>query len=230
MKVLCLAGLLVMIVPIAQAAADLDSALDRQDRVELQKFATEFAAAADRSPKDADAQYRAALAASYLSEVAIELRDKVQSQQSAETGIRFAERAVALQPNVSEYHRLLGTLYGQTIVGGNVLSGLSRGKRSKDEIDKAVELDPKSSRNWVARAVGNYYLPAALGGGPDKAIEDAHKAVELDPKSSEAYLWLGLSLRKLHRNAEARQAFQKALDLNPRRVWVKEQLDKTPAS
>ena len=43
-------------------------------------------------------------------------------------------------------------------------------------------------------------------------------------------LWLGLSLRKAHRNADARQAFQKSMELNPRRIWAKEQLEKTPAS
>ena len=31
------------------------------------------------------------------------------------------------------------------------------------------------------------------------------------------------------KNAEARQAFQKGLELDPNRVWIKQQLDKTPA-
>ena len=41
-------------------------------------------------------------------------------------------------------------------------------------------------------------------------------------------MWLGLGLRKENKDAEARQAFQKSLELNPRRVWAKQQLDKTP--
>jgi Flp pilus assembly protein TadD len=40
---------------------------------------------------------------------------------------------------------------------------------------------------------------------------------------------LGLSLRKENRDAEARQAFTKSLELNPNRVWAKQQLEKTPA-
>jgi hypothetical protein len=35
-------------------------------------------------------------------------------------------------------------------------------------------------------------------------------------------------LRKLNRNAEARQAIQKSLELNPQRVWARQQLEKTP--
>ena len=92
-----------------------------------------------------------------------------------------------------------------------------------------MERAPKSSAVWVAHGVGNYYLPAQLGGGAAQASADFRKAIELDPKNAEAYLWLGVSLRKENKDAEARQALTKALELNPNRVWVKQQLDKTPS-
>ncbi len=212
------------------AAGPLDSARDRQDRPALAKLVAEASAAADKAPKDPDAQYRLALAASYQAEVALEVRDRAAAQRAAETGIRAAEKAIALKPAVAEYYRVLGTLCGQVIPAGGVMAGLNYGPRAKEAISKALELDPKAAPNWLARGVGNYYLPPALGGGPDVAIKDIRKALDLDPKSADAYLWLGLSLRKARRNAEARQAFQKSLELNPGRVWAKEQLEKTPAS
>src|SRR5439155_17547325 len=58
------------------AATDLESARDRQDRPALEKLAAESAAAEQKSTNDAAAHYRAALAYSYLAEVAQELRDK----------------------------------------------------------------------------------------------------------------------------------------------------------
>jgi tetratricopeptide (TPR) repeat protein len=210
------------------ASGEWESARDRQDRPALEKYAIEAAAAAEKSPKDADMQYRAAVAASYAAEVALEVRDKEKAQKSAEAGIKAVERAMALKPGTAEYYRMLGTLCGQAAAGGSMMTILSYGKRAKEAINKALELDPSSARNWLARAVGNYYLPPALGGGPDVAIADIKKALELDPKSADAYLWLGLSLHKAHRNAEARQAFQKSLELNPHRVWAKQQLEKTP--
>jgi tetratricopeptide (TPR) repeat protein len=219
-----------LILALPLAGADLDMARDRQDRAALDKLAAEASAEAEKAPGNPEAQYRAALAASFVAEVALEVRDKDKAQKTADAGIKAAERAVALKPAVAEYHRVLGTLCGQAIAGGNVLTGLSYGKRAKEAINKALELDPNAARNWLARAVGNYYLPPALGGGPDAAIADIKKSLELDPKSADAYLWLGLSLRKAHRNADARQAFQKSMELNPRRIWAKEQLDKTPAS
>jgi Tfp pilus assembly protein PilF len=61
------------------------------------------------------------------------------------------------------------------------------------------------------------------------AAKNFNEAITLDPKSADAYLWLGLTLRKLHKNPEARQAFAKSMELNPNRIWAKDQLEKTPA-
>ncbi|MCL4402432.1 MAG: tetratricopeptide repeat protein [Acidobacteria bacterium] len=210
------------------AQTGLEAARDRQDRPALEKMIADLSAAAQKSPNDAQAQYRVALASSYLAEVALEVRDKAQAKRVAEAGIRSAERAVSLKPDSAEYYRVLGTLCGQ-VIPANVLAGLSYGKRAREAVNKAIERDPKSARAWLARGVGNYYLPAAFGGGPEAAIQDLQKAIQFDPKSADAYLWLGMSLRKLNRNTEARQAFTKSLALNPRRVWAKEQLEKTPA-
>jgi len=211
----------------AAAPAALQTARDQQDRAALQKLVDESFQAAQQAPKDAEAQYRAALASSYLAEVALELRDKKLAEQAAVRGVKAADQAIALKPDVAEYYRVLGTLCGQ-VVPANLITGLSYGKRAKDAIDKAVMMDPKSPAAYMARGVGNYYLPAALGGGLDLAVTDFRKALALDPKDADAWLWLGIALRKQSKNADARAAFAKSVELNPRRVWAKEQLDKTP--
>ncbi len=212
---------------LAAPPSALEGARDRQDRAALEKMDNEYSAAAAKAPGDADAQYRAALAASYTAEVLLEQRNKKEAQKAAERGIKAAEKAVSLKPDTAEYYRLLGTLYGQAST--DLLSGLSYGPRARDAINKAVAKAPNSSSVYVARGVGNYYLPAQLGGGVAQAVADFRKAIELDAKNSEAWLWLGLSLRKENKDAEARQAFTRSLALNPNRVWVKQQLDKTPA-
>ncbi len=96
-------------------------------------------------------------------------------------------------------------------------------------MNKAIELDPKSSANYLSHGVGNYYLPPTFGGGVPLAIKDFEKAISLDPKSADAYLWLGVALRKEKRIADAHKGLAKAVELNPNRIWAKQQLDKTPA-
>jgi tetratricopeptide (TPR) repeat protein len=221
MLVFLMAGFLAFAPP-----APLEAARDLQDRAALGRLVEQYSTAAANAPNDADAQYRLALACSYQAEVDIELHDKKAGQQAAERGIKAGEKAVSLNGSSAEYYRVLGTLYGQAIV--DIPSGLNYGAKAKDTINRAVEKAPKSSAVYVARGVGNFYLPAMLGGGPKPAIEDFRKAIELDPNNAEAYLWLGVSLHKDNRDAEARKAFQKSLALNPKRVWTKQQLDKTP--
>ncbi len=211
------------------AQSEMEKARDRQDSAALEKIATESAAAAQKSPKDAEAQYRAALAHSYLAEVYIELRNKPQGKRASEAGIQDAERAVALQPSNAEYQRILGSVLGQAISGGNMFTAIGYGKRSQEAIAKAMQLDPKSSKARMSEGVGNFYMPEGFGGGADKAIKSLNEAVALDPKNADAYLWLGLALRKAHRNKEAREAIAKSLTLDPNQIFAKQQLEKTPA-
>ena len=116
------------------------------------------------------------------------------------------------------------------MIPANPLAGiLSYGKRAKDALDKAIEMDPKSAKAFVAHGVGYYYLPANFGGGSDNALKDFRQAIALDPKSAEAYLWMGIAMKKQHQNAQAREALSKSLQLDPDRAWTKDQLEKTPA-
>jgi tetratricopeptide (TPR) repeat protein len=211
----------------APSPSPLEQARNQQDRAALEKLAAEAGTAASKAPGDPEAQYRSALTHSYLAEVDIELHDRKAGRAAAEQGIKAGEKAVALKPDSAEYYRVLGTLYGQAIT--DIMSGLSYGAKAKDAINKAVEKAPKTSAMYVARGVGTYYLPNQLGGGAKLAIPDFQKAIELDPKNAEAYLWLGMSYRKENRDEEARKAFSKSLELNPARLWTKQQLDKTPA-
>jgi len=59
--------------------------------------------------------------------------------------------------------------------------------------------------------VGNYYLPPAFGGGPELAAKDFRKAIELDAKNADAWLWLGVALRRANQADEARKAIAKSL-------------------
>jgi tetratricopeptide (TPR) repeat protein len=212
---------------VAAQPEKLEDARNREDRGYLEQAVRESKAAAEKNAGDAGAQYRLAQAQSYLAEVDLELKDKEAAKTAAEEGIRSAERAVELEPKVAENHRILGTLCGQ-VIPAHVMLAFKYGKCARSSIDRAIEIDPQSSKAYMSRGVGNYYLPSALGGGVELAVRDFQKAIELDPKSADAYLWLGIALRKLNRNAEARKEIAKSLELNPSRIWAKQQFEKTP--
>jgi tetratricopeptide (TPR) repeat protein len=203
-------------------------ARDAQDQPALERIAAQDTARAEKETNNAAAHYQAALAESTRAEVAMEVRDKNLSRIAAEAGLKAAERAVSLQADNAEYHRIYGTLCGQAAAATGGLGALKYGRCALDEVNKALQLDSKAAINYLSRGIGNYYLPAALGGGVDLAIKDFEKAAALDPKFADPHLWLGVALRKQNRNAEARKEFQKAVELDPARVWAQQQLEKTP--
>lgn len=213
---------------LSAAADDLDKLRDRQDRPGLDAHAAALHAIAEKTPNDATGWYRAAIAYSYVAEVAMEMRDKNAAQRAAEVGAGDAEKAIALNGTNADYYRVLGTLCGQVIPANPIAGILSYGKRAKDALDKAIEMDPKSARAFLAHGVGYYYLPANFGGGPENAIKDFRQAISLDPKLADAYLWMGIAMKKQHQNAQAREALAKSLQLDPDRAWTKDQFEKTP--
>ena len=225
---LALSGLLLTAACIA-APGELEKLRNAQDRAALDTRAAALHADAEKTGNDAARWHRAALAYSYAAEVAMELRDKRGSQAAAEAGVRDAQRAIALNGKAADYYRVLGTLCGQVIPANPVMGALAYGRKAKDALDKAIALDPKSAMAHVAHGVGYFYLPANFGGGPVNAVKDYQRALQLDPKCADAYLWMGVALAKQGQNKAARDAFSKALQLEPDRKWAKQQLDKTPA-
>lgn len=211
------------------ATGELEKLRNAQDRSALDARAQALHAEAEKSPNDAKKWIAAASAYSYAAEVAYELRDKGGSMRAAEAGVRDAEKAIAINGNIADYYRVLGTLCGQVIPANPIMGALAYGRKAKDALDKAIQMDPKSAMARVAHGVGYYYLPANFGGGPDNAIKDYKQALALDPKNADAYLWMGVALAKQHQNKPAREAFTTALQLEPDRRWAKTQLDKTPS-
>jgi len=209
----------------APSARDLTDARDRQDLNAIEQMIKQLTSHANAGAGN----YALALAYSDGAEVAMELHDKQKSETLAEAGLTEAKNLVSANDKNAEYHRLLGQLCGQVIPANPIMGTLKYGQCARDEIDKAIQLDPKLALAYVSRGVGNYYLPPQMGGGPELAIKDFDKAIALDSKLAEAYLWKGVALRKMNKDAEARQALERALQLDPNRVWAKQQLAKTPA-
>jgi len=63
----------------------------------------------------------------------------------------------------------------------------------------------------MANEFGRERLVSAVAADPELNLK-------FDAKSDDAYLWLGIALRKAGRNAEARKAFAKAIAINPNRL------------
>jgi Flp pilus assembly protein TadD len=157
-------------------------------------------------------------------------------QRKAEVKALLEESDDALERSAKtlqwpETYALRASVTGQMIGVGNPMSGMWLGPRADGFMEKASELGPNNPRVWMLKGVGNIFKPKMFGGGADKAEKELLKAIELfandrptppAPKwgHAEAYAWLGQAYAAQDKVAEARTAYQKALELEPGNGWV----------
>jgi cytochrome c-type biogenesis protein CcmH/NrfG len=99
-------------------------------------------------------------------------------------GITNCERARNLDPQNSFYYVWLGRIYGEKADRAGFLSAAGLGKKSRSAFERAVELDP---RNWEARKdLAEFYFsaPGIVGGGKDKAQQQADAIRALNPAAA----------------------------------------------
>jgi tetratricopeptide (TPR) repeat protein len=90
-----------------------------------------------------------------------------------EQAAKLLEQAIALKPNVAEYHYFLGGAYGNQAQKAGMFGGIGLAKKAKAELERAVQLDPNY---FDARfALIDFYMvaPGFVGGGEDKALAQA---------------------------------------------------------
>ncbi|HZQ23654.1 MAG TPA: tetratricopeptide repeat protein [Terriglobales bacterium] len=95
--------------------------------------------------------------------------------------VSACEKAVKLDGNNSEYHLWLGRAYGEKADRVNFLSAASLAKKLRHEFEQAVALDPKSVDAHTDLAEFYLEAPGIVGGGQDKAREQARILNTLNP-------------------------------------------------
>jgi TolB-like protein/DNA-binding winged helix-turn-helix (wHTH) protein/Tfp pilus assembly protein PilF len=124
--------------------------------------------------------------------------------------LEWYERAVALDPEFADAHRLIADTYGNMLSRRSVSRELVEAP-ARAAIARALMLDPASSDNYTSRA----FLRQTLG---DLAGSEADflRAVELNPNNSFPYRQYGLLLStRLARPEEAVTYLEQALALEP---------------
>lgn len=126
------------------------------------------------------------------------------------------EKALALAPQNSELHRLLGNAYGRRAETGSVFTAPGNARKARQQFEQAVALDPNNRE--AAANLFEYYLeaPSFLGGGVEKAEAVIRDIAKLNlPAALHAEAQLE-SKQKRYDVAEAQ--LRRATQLAPREV------------
>jgi tetratricopeptide (TPR) repeat protein len=134
--------------------------------------------------------------------------------------VRWGERATAERPQDAGYHLWLARAYGRKAGDSSPLAAAGLAHKAKNEFERAVQLDPA---NVDARSdLSKYYVqaPAVMGGGLDKAREQAAQVSRYD--AAEAHSILAQIAAKEKRYDEAESQFRSAVKEahNPATYWL----------
>jgi TolB-like protein len=122
----------------------------------------------------------------------------------------WLEKAIALDPDFSEAHALLATVYGAQYWRGLDTSEELLAKY-RSEIERALQLNPGSPTALLASAEYHYRVENDYR----KSLQLVRKALELAPGNADAYANLALTQRRTGLWQESIASFGKALELDP---------------
>ena len=134
--------------------------------------------------------------------------------------VRYGEKAVILRPDDSSYHLWLAREYGEKAANSNPLTAAGIARKAKNEFERAVQLDPSCVEARLDLA--QYYTdaPVIMGGGLDKARDQAAQMAKHSPAKSYLILARIAEKEKLFPEVESqlKHAISDAKD--PAEYWL----------
>ncbi|MGO9517006.1 MAG: tetratricopeptide repeat protein [Candidatus Korobacteraceae bacterium] len=123
--------------------------------------------------------------------------------------VKCGERAVVLRPNDAGYHLWLAREYGGKAANANPMTAAATARRAKNEFEQAVQLDPLSVEARLDLAQFYTEAPAIMGGGLDKARDQAAQVAKYN--SAKSHLMLARVAEKEKQFAEAETQLRQAI-------------------
>jgi tetratricopeptide (TPR) repeat protein len=126
------------------------------------------------------------------------------------------EKAVAAEPQNSDYALWLARAYGRRAETSNPISAPMQASKARQYFEKSVQLNPANLEAW--NDLFEYYLeaPGFLGGGVDKAQAAAKRIAALN--AAEGY-WAEAKLAEKHKEyGSAEEHLRRAVDAAPGQI------------
>jgi tetratricopeptide (TPR) repeat protein len=213
------------------ASREIDAANAAADLGRLANAAAMIDRVLTVTPNDALLLYYRSLALYRSATLYTGLKKNDEAKRTLDEADRLLEQATAKSPTADALALRSSVIGLQIGLSSNPLSGMTLGPKSSALLDRAKELEPKNPRVWLISGMSAMFTPKMFGGGTDKAEEDLRKAIPLfeadrpvAPAPSwghaDAYVWLGQALQKENKPAEAKAAYEKALEIQPGNQWV----------
>jgi tetratricopeptide (TPR) repeat protein len=121
-------------------------------------------------------------------------------------------KAVALDPENSRFHLWLGRVYGEKADRANFLSAAGLAGKVRGEFERAVQLNPNDMDARLDLAEFYLEAPGIVGGGEDKARDQAQSIATLNP-AREHCIYARIAEKKKD-TATAEREYHQYIDLS----------------
>jgi tetratricopeptide (TPR) repeat protein len=134
--------------------------------------------------------------------------------------VKSGERAVTLRPEEAYYHLWLAREYGEKAANSKPLTAAAVARKAKNEFERAVQLDPTSVEARLDLAQYYTEAPVIMGGGLDKARDQAIQVAKRN--SAKSHLILARIAEKGKQFPEAENHLRKAVSeaTQPSEYWL----------
>ncbi len=168
------------------------------------------------------------LARAYV-DVGETFKDNETRKEAYQRAEQYARKAVEINPDGSKAHLYLSVALGRVALDSGKKEQVQLSKEIKEEVDKALELDPTDDIAW--HVLGRWHRKMAtlgwiqrkfadmfLGGVPKEASVDSaaacfQKAIELNPGHINHHLELGITYEEMDMKDKAIMQYEKVLEL-----------------
>ncbi len=158
-------------------------------------------------------------------------QDEKLFNQFADRAEKLANKLIKANPKDAKAHALLSSVYGSKIAYAP-MKGMFLGGKSNSHMSQAVQHGKEEPLVWLLNGISKYNTPEMWGGSKKEALKSLNKAVELlECQSAEqlkqnwlflhALAWRGIVLEANDNAAQALKTYQKALEVEPNFLWVK---------
>ncbi len=122
------------------------------------------------------------------------------------------KKAAALDPNNGRFHLWLGRVYGEKAERTNLVAAVALAAKVRGEFERAVQLNPQDVDARLDLAQFYIEAPILLGGGEDKAREQAQAVVAASP-GREHWIYARIAEQKKD-YATAEREYHQYIDLS----------------
>jgi len=167
------------------------------------------------------------------------LEEESEQDEYLDDAEAHAKTALEKRENWAEAWALLSSVYGRKASRG-MFAGMRNGPKADNALERAEEIAPNNPRVLLTKGISLYNKPGMWGGDKDEAVEALRAAIaafeadtsdasrsdraasDLRPSwgHAEAYAWIGIAHENDGRPAQARAAFERALEVRPGYAWV----------